>query len=243
MVSPGIDVMGMDMARLAIRAARETGTVFMVHIGDTTTSTPSAQAPRITRQVLDLMAPDDIVTHTYTGHPGGMLDEDGNVAQELREAKARGVLLDGGQGPRHLSFNVAKHLLDQDITVDTISTDLTTGCQVEAVYGLTECMSKFMALGLSLEQVVRMTTTNPARALGMSETLGAVVVGREADLSVLETVQGSWEFTDSFGEKIHGDTALVPILTIRGGQVITPDWGPHPWGWLPTPGRKAAFRS
>lgn len=77
------------------------------------------------------------------------------------------------------------------------------------------------------------STISPARALGMADTLGAIAVGREADLSILDVVEGQWEFVDSLGQRICGEKAIVPALTIRGGEEIMPDWGPHPWGWLP----------
>jgi dihydroorotase len=78
-----------------------------------------------------------------------------------------------------------------------------------------------------------MATVNPARALGMEDTLGSLTVGRDADITVLEQVAGSWAFHDTEGATLKGDVALVPALTIKGGEVFSPDWGPRPWGWLP----------
>jgi dihydroorotase len=91
-------------------------------------------------------------------------------------------------------------------------------------------------LGFTISQVIQMTTANPAAALGMSADLGSLAVGREADLSILRVAQGEWQFRDSPGDTLHGDTALLPVATVRAGQVIMPDWGPHPWGWQPAPG-------
>jgi dihydroorotase len=94
-------------------------------------------------------------------------------------------------------------------------------------------MAKFMALGYSLADVVRMTTTNPARALGLADQAGAIAVGRVADLSIVDAVPGKWRFTDTVGDEWFGDNALVPVSTVRTGKLIAPNWGPHPWGWLP----------
>ena len=94
-------------------------------------------------------------------------------------------------------------------------------------------MAKFLAIGYTLADVVRMTTTNAARALGRAENLGAIAVGREADLSIFDIVSGQWRFLDTVGQVFTGEQALVPVHTIRGGELIAPDWGPHPWGWLP----------
>ena len=78
-----------------------------------------------------------------------------------------------------------------------------------------------------------MTTTNAAAALRLEDELGAIRVGREADLTILDDVTGSWRFTDSTGGQFGGEHALVPVQTVRAGKLISPDWGPHPWGWLP----------
>ncbi len=90
-----------------------------------------------------------------------------------------------------------------------------------------------MAVGYSVADVVRMTTANAAKAIGMADTLGAIAVGREADITVLDVVNGRWKFLDTLRKEFTGDRALVPVLTIRAGQVFEPEWGPHPWGWLP----------
>jgi len=130
---------------------------------------------------------------------------------------------------------VARRQADLGIAPDTISTDITPGGYGEIVYSLMECMAKFLAIGYSLADVVRMTTTNAARALGCAEQLGAIAVGREADLSVFDLVSGRWRFLDTSGQVFTGEHAVVPVQTIRGGELIAPDWGPHPWGWLPEP--------
>ena len=91
-----------------------------------------------------------------------------------------------------------------------------------------------MALGFSLHDVVDRTTTGPASALGMSEQLGAIVAGREADLSVMDLTDGDWVYRDRFGGTLQTrHEALAPRLTVRAGRVYTPDFGPRPWGWLP----------
>ena len=67
----------------------------------------------------------------------------------------------------------------------------------------------------------------------MDGRLGSLAVGREADITVLEEHTGNWLFHDTEGNDLHGDKALTPVVTIRAGEVFSPDWGPHPWGWLP----------
>ena len=183
--------------------------------------------------MLGVLAPGDILTHMCTARQGSVLDAEGRAIPELLEAKSRGVVLDSAQGRTNFSFRSARMLMDQGILPDTISSDITGGGRTWIVYSLTECMSKFLALGLSIPQVVRMATASPAAALGMSRQLGSLAVGREADLSILQVVHGQWEFQDSFGDTLPGEQALAPVATVRAGSLVMPDWGPHPWGWLP----------
>jgi dihydroorotase len=237
-----VDLLGIEAVRRAAQVAREAGTRLMVHIGNLRTPA-SPRAAGLTREMLDLLTAGDILTHVCTAREGGVLDEQGRVLPELLAARERGVVLDSAQGRTNYSFRVSRRLIDQGIVPDVISSDLTWGGRGSIVYSLTECMAKFLALGVSISQVIRMTTANPAAALDMSDELGCLAVGRAADLSILHVALGEWEFKDSFGDTLVGDKALVPVAAVRSGQVIMPDWGPRPWGWLPAPGppgRRAA---
>jgi dihydroorotase len=235
MAGPVLDIFGIEAAKLAKRAARETGTRLMVHIGDTREERPKAND--LTQQLLaEVLEPGDIITHLCTHHAGGVMRQDGTVIPELRDAIKAGVILDPAHGRFNFKFDVARRQLDQGILPDTISTDMGLLNWKTTVHSMTETMSKFLAVGLSREDVILRTTANPAKALGMADRLGAIAEGRDADLSVLDVVEGDWEFTDSSGAKFRGTQAIIPVVTVRAGEVIAPDWGPHPWGWLPAPG-------
>ncbi|GBD11309.1 Deacetylase [bacterium HR23] len=232
LVGPGVAGMGAEAVRRAKQAVQETGTRLMVHIGDPEGHVP----PEVTRQMLDILGPGDIVTHAFTGNPGGLLDPQGRVWPQLREALARGVWLDTAHGRMNFAFASARRLLDQGVIPHTIATDMTLPGRQTTVGSLTEIMSKFLALGFALEQVVAMVTVNPARAIGMADQLGSLAVGREADITALRLVNGKFLFRDTKGNTLTGDRALVPALCIRAGEVMPLDWGPRPWGWLPEPG-------
>jgi dihydroorotase len=235
MAGPVLDVFGIEAAKLAKRAARETHTRLMVHIGDSREG--RSEANRLTQQLLaEVLEPGDIVTHLCTHHTGGVMRQDGTVIPELLDAMKAGVVLDPAHGRNNFKFDIARRQLDQGVVPDTISTDIGLSNWKATVHSMSETMSKFLAAGLSLEDVILRATANPAKALGMTDTLGAIAVGREADISVLEVVDGDWEFTDSSGARFKGTQAIVPVVTVRAGEVIAPDWGPHPWGWLPKPG-------
>jgi dihydroorotase len=96
-----------------------------------------------------------------------------------------------------------------------------------------EYTAYFLDLGFSLEDVVRMTTITPARALGIEDRAGSLAVGHEADISVLDFLDGQWQLTDAAGVSRTGSKALAPVVTIKGGLVVEPGEGPHPWGWAP----------
>jgi dihydroorotase len=242
MAGPVLDIFGIEAAKLAKRAARETGTKLMVHIGDSREGKPHAN--RLTQQLLaEVMEPGDIITHLCTHHTGGVMRQDGTVIPELLDAMKAGVILDPAHGRNNFKFDIARRQLDQGVVPDTISTDIGLTNWKATVHSMSETMSKFLAVGLSLEEVILRTTANPAKALGMADTLGALAVGREADVSVLDVVDGDWEFTDSSGAHFTGTQAIIPVVTIRAGEVIAPDWGPHRWGWLPAPGPRGRGQS
>ena len=232
-VGPGVPRMGVEMVRLAKQAATEGGVRLMVHIGDRSIADGDGTEPTITRQLLPLLDKGDIITHLFSGNPGRIIDENGTVIREILEAQARGVFLDTAHGRQNFSFDVAKAALDQGVQARSISTDMTPPGRMNTVHSMTEMLARFMALGFSLEDVIRMTTTNPAQALGMEDTLGSLAVGRPADISVLKEETGDWLFHDTEGNTLRGDKALVPIVTVKDGEAYSPDWGPRPWGWLP----------
>lgn len=229
LVGPGVASLGVEAVRRALDAARETGTRLMVHIGD-----PGGEvAPAVTRQMLALIRSGDIVTHAFTGNPGGLLDDQGRPWPEVKDALDRGVWLDTAHGRMNFSFASARRLLEHGVVPHTISTDMTLPGRPTTVGSLTEIMSKFLALGFSLEDVVRMVTANAAQAMGMADQLGSLAVGREADITVLRLVAGRFLFRDTKGETLQGGQALEPMLCVRAGEIMPLDWGPRPWGWLP----------
>ena len=232
-VGPGVPRMGVEMVRLAKQAATEGGVRLMVHIGDRSIADGDGTEPTITRQLLPLLDNGDIITHLFSGNPGRIIDNSGTVIPEILEAQARGVFLDTAHGRQNFSFDVAKAALDQGVNPCSISTDMTPPGRVNTVHSMTEMLARFMALGFSLEDVIRMTTANPAQALGMEDTLGSLAVGRPADISVLREETGDWLFNDTEGNTLRGDKALVPVVTVKDGEAFSPDWGPRPWGWLP----------
>jgi dihydroorotase len=229
MVSPALEIFGMEMPRLAKRAARESGVPLMVHIGDTT----KRYDPNVIRELLPLLEPGDIVTHLFTANPGGVLDINGKLVPEAKELAARGVWLDTAHGRMNFGFNVGRRVLDQGLTPHCISTDLTIPGRANTVHSMVEIMARFLGMGFTFEQVIAMSTVNPARAIGEANRLGSLAVGRQADISVLEVRDGRWVVYDTLRDSMKIDKTVVPVLTVKRGRVFEPEWGPHPWGWEP----------
>jgi dihydroorotase len=235
MVSPALEIMGMEMPKRAKRAAREAGISLMVHIGDT----EKRYDPKVIHPLLDLLEPGDILTHYFTPNPGGVLDANGKLVPEAREAAARGVWFDTAHGRMNFSFDVGRRIIEQGLLPHCISTDLTVPGRLNTVHSMTEIMTRFLGLGFTLEQVVTMSTANPAKAIGEEQRLGSLAVGRQADISVLELRDGTWVVYDILQTPLRVSRAFAPHLTVKRGRVFTPDFGPRPWGWWPDQARPA----
>jgi dihydroorotase len=229
MVSPALEIMGMEMPRMAKRAAREAGIKLMVHIGDT----EHRYDANVIRELLPIMEEGDIVTHLFTANPGGVIGPDGKLVPEAREAKERGVWLDTAHGRGNFSFDIGARILEQGLLPHCISTDLTVPGRQNTVHSMTEMMTRFLALGFTLEQVVEMCTVNPARALGEAGRLGSLGTGKQADLSVLDIKDGDWMVYDVLGVSRKVEKAVVPVMAVKRGEVFEAGWGPRTWGWEP----------
>ena len=229
MVSPALEIMGIEMPKLAKRAAKAAGIKLMVHIGDT----EHRYDAKIIRELLPIMEEGDIVTHLFTANPGGVIGSDGKLVPEAKEAKDRGVWLDTAHGRSNFSFDIGARILDQGLLPHCISTDLTVPGRQNTVHSMTEMMTRFLAMGFTLEQVVEMCTINPAKALGEEARLGSMGTGMQGDISVLELKAGDWVVYDVLGGSRKVEQAFVPVLAVKRGQVFEAGWGPRTWGWDP----------
>lgn len=201
---------GPQALALAIKAGELSGTPVMVHIGDT-------QMPM--EQIVDTLRPGDVVTHCFTPLKPSITDDAGKLRPAVLHAYERGVLFDVGHANRHLDFEIVRSCLRDGLAPHTISTDLHGRGGRDIVVDLPTTMTKFLALGLTLEQVVAACTINPAKAIGWQDRLGRLEVGREADISVLRLQGEPITLKDSTGAQIQTDRHLVPCWTIRHGEV------------------------
>jgi dihydroorotase len=232
-VGPVFADLGEDVITKAKAAATDLGVPLMVHIGDFTARDQAAAARRgeLTRFLLKTFEAGDILTHLCTPNAGRVLDPSGQPYPEVAEARARGVVLDSALGRGNFGIEVARRQADLGLYPDTISSDLTAMGQT--FHSLLECMAKFMSIGYSLADVVTATTASAARVLGKAGEIGAIAVGRDADLTILDVAEGDFTFTDTTGQAFRGNYGLAPVYTLKAGEGFSPGWGTHPWGWLP----------
>jgi dihydroorotase len=199
----------------AVRRAREAGMAIgrpvMVHIG-------GSSAP--VEEILELLGPGDIVTHAYTGWEPGIVDTARRIIPAAREARARGVLFDVGHGRGSFAFGRAEDALADGFRPDTVSTDLHRFNVPTPVVDLTTTMSKFLYLGVPLEDLIAMTTAAPAKAIGHAGVRGTLGVGATADVTVLRLEEGSFLLEDSYGATVTARQRLVSAATFVAGRRV-----------------------
>ena len=179
MVSPGITELGIELPKAAKAIADEAGVRLMVHMGDTVGQSDEAEraAPEILSEIL---TKDDIVTHSFSGARGGLIDDERSLLREATEAKERGVNFDIGVGGKNFSFDAAKRVLDGGPDPDTISSDVTLTSRFAGTsFSQVDCIGKVMSLGISLEDALVMSTRKPAAILGaeIERELGCLAPG------------------------------------------------------------------
>jgi dihydroorotase len=175
------------------------------------------------------LRPGDIYTHMYSGLRNEQ-DPSGHVNSALWEARMRGVIFDVGHGGGSFAWRIAVPAIKEKFLPDSISTDLHVGSMNSGMKDMLNLMSKFLAMGLSIDEVVARSTWNPAREIHREE-FGNLSVGAAADVTVLHLEQGQFGFTDMYGARLRGDRRLACELTLRDGKVVydlngitRPDW-------------------
>jgi dihydroorotase len=224
------DSMGLKAIEIAKKLADEVHLPLMLHIGETRDRTLNDKMDDFSRAAVSYLEKGDILSHYLTWEPGGMILKDGKVYPELDAARIRGVILDSCHGFNHFNFTIARIAIDMGLLPTVISTDMNL-IALPAVQSLPVVMSKFLNMGLSLDQVIEMTTVNPAKAIGEQCKRGALLPGMDADITILELTKGHFTFSDGRGGEImHGEELLEPRMVLQRGEVMPAYSGYH----LPT---------
>jgi dihydroorotase len=199
-----------EVMRRTREAADLAGVPITLHIGGQTSPLP---------RILEFLKPGDVITHALR-REGSILDANGRVYPEVLGAVRSGIHLDVGHGRGNLDFDVAEAVLQQGVVPTVISSDVHAGNFQGPVFDLPTTLSKFMQMGMTLEQVIERATSVPGRIFRFGEELGTIREGGPADVSIFELVQGDFEFVDSGGKRRQGSQRLLPVSTVRAGVVF-----------------------
>jgi len=195
----------------AVKAAAQSGSVCMVDF--------HPKPGRGYRElILEHMRPGDIHTHFY-GRLTPQIDEQNKVQPYMMEARKRGVLFDVGHGSGSFWFRIAVPMIQQGFLPDTISTDIHKSSVMLPRATMINVMSKFLNIGMTLEQVIERSTVNPAKAIRRPE-LGTLSEGSDADIALIMVEKGKFAFLDSGHGKLTADKRLRAAMTIRNGRVV-----------------------
>ena len=183
--------------------------------------------------VLKKLRPGDLYTHAYLGAVP-MLDAEGKLLPYLFDARKRGVIFDVGHDGGSFSWQQAVPAVKQGFVPDSISTDLHTSSMNGGMKDMTNVMSKFLNLGMTLEDVVLRSTWNPAKEIHREE-FGHLTPGAVADVAVLRLLKGDFGFLDSRRRRLRGTQKLITEMTIKDGRVAwdlnglaADDWDKNP---------------
>ncbi|MBV9744444.1 MAG: amidohydrolase family protein [Acidobacteriia bacterium] len=201
-----------EVLRRAEEAASGFNLPVMIHMGQTVTSLP---------KLLSLLKPGDIVTHMFAPPPNSIIDDSGHILPEVIAARRRGVRFDLGNGRTgHLRWDIAERVLAQGFFPDTFSTDWTPEGRTSQVIDFPNVISKFLMLGMSLDQVIACATVNASRAFPIFRQKGTLKPGAPADIAVLELRDGDFEFVDNYGNKRNGRQRMFPSATVLAGKRV-----------------------
>jgi dihydroorotase len=196
------EAFGEQAVKMARKAAELVNRPLMLHIGN---------APPVVDDVLDLLRPGDIITHTYHGKVGGVLTYKDRVLPAFRAAVERGVWVDIGHGQASFSFATCERALEQGMPVHSISSDLHAGNVTRYAISLARTMNKLLALGLSLADVTRAVTVTPAKMLHLDERgFGDLAVGAAAHVTIFDVRDENHEVEDAERNKRTTRQWLVP---------------------------------
>jgi dihydroorotase len=199
-----------------LRRAQEVASSFnlpvMIHMGQTVSPLP---------RLINLLKRGDVVTHMFAPPPNSIVDDSGHILPEVLAARRRGVWFDVGNGQTgHMRWDTVDRIMQAGFWPDTFSTDWNVNSPKTGVIDFPNCMSKFLELGMTLDQVIARATVNPSRVFPLFNDRGTLNVGAPADVAVLELRQGTFEFLDNYENKRAGKQRLFPSGTVLGGKRV-----------------------
>ncbi|MEO4001977.1 amidohydrolase/deacetylase family metallohydrolase [Mesorhizobium sp. CAU 1732] len=200
--------LGLGALELALEAADAVGLPLMTHIG---TAPPSYE------DVVSMLRPGDILTHCFRPEPNSALGANGKIMRAVRDARERGVLFDIAHGMGAFGYETVEAALGDGFPPDLISSDVHVIAVEGPGYDLLHTMSKLLNCGLSLPDIIGMSTSRPALAIRRPD-LGHLGIGAPADITVLRQVDRDYLFEDVVGARRQGSTLLQPVAVYLAGR-------------------------
>jgi dihydroorotase len=233
---------GIKVLQMSAEIGRKTNLPVYVHFGQLWGLPKSGANGEDADTILDRVIPElragDILAHPFTRHPGGFVNREGKVHEVIKAALAKGLKVDVGHGS-HFSYRLARKALDAGIVPDTLGADMhgyntyvpppkgtpsehpddeTHPFAGQAKFSLTQAMSSMLALGLKIEQVVPMVTSNAASMIGLLGEIGTLKPGATADVSVLSDERGRFILRDNEKTQVVAERLLQPAFCLRAGK-------------------------
>ena len=202
----------LEPVRIARAVSRDLDLPLMVHIG---------QPPPTLDGILPLLEEGDILTHVFRPPANCLVDRRGRLRPEVQAARERGVRFDVGHGLGSFSFESARRCLDAGLSPDAISTDLHVNNLHGPVFDFATTLSKFLALGMPLSEVLACATSRPADIIGR-DGLGRIRTGSCADIAILRDADCETELQAAGGETLLARRRLEPVATVIGGRLYEP---------------------
>lgn len=193
---------------VAMAVAEETGLPLMVHIDE---------PPPSYGEVVARLRKGDVLTHCFRPFPNAPVDGQGNIRPEIHDARERGVIFDVAHGMGSFAWKSARAMLSRNFRPDVISSDVHVFCLDGPAHDNLHVMTKFLALGWTLPEVIEAASAAPARVLGLTDR-GHLRAGAVGDISVFHEVEGDIDLVDAVGESVSFDRRLTPVGISIGGE-------------------------
>ncbi len=203
---------GNDVLDKVIKLADELNCAITLHV---------TNPPCPMEEIVSKMRAGDVICHIYQGKKSTIIDKQGNVKKAVFEARKRGVFFDSADARINHSYKVIKAALSQDFKPDIISTDLTYASMFRNMcWGLPVVLSKWLNLGMSLQEVIKACTYNPAKIHHLNNGLGTLEAGANANITIFKVIDKDFRMKNRMNEEFSGTKLIVPQCSIINGEIM-----------------------
>jgi dihydroorotase len=219
---------GTQVMECAAEIGRRTGLPLYVHTGELfpVIEESRPEATDVVPNVLHLLKPGDVLAHVYSAMPDGIVGLEPGIPDVVKQARQRGLLFDIGYGV-NFSYPIARKMISAELYPDTISSDAHGDFNgyhddSQTDYSLCGAMTRLLALGMPIDRIIAATTITPAKVIGQQHRIGSLRPGMDANITILDQIEGAWTMLDGRGEELVVNLRLAPHRVVMGGEVIVP---------------------